>query len=113
MSQYLLIKKLYVQNANAIAGLTYGFPAITNFLGFAHAISRKLPNELNVTLDGVMVISHKNTVHVHQPKGWADYVFALSRNPLTKKGDTAPINEEGRLSMEISLLVEIISTITN
>lgn len=31
MSQYLLVKKLDVQNANAIAGLTYGFPAITNF----------------------------------------------------------------------------------
>ena len=34
MSQYVLIKKLNVQNANAIAGLTYGFPAITNFLSF-------------------------------------------------------------------------------
>ncbi|PHS56675.1 type I-F CRISPR-associated protein Csy2 [uncultured Alteromonas sp.] len=107
MSQYLLIKKLYVQNANAIAGLTYGFPAMTNFLGFAHAISRKLPNELNVVLDGVMVISHKNTVHVRQPKGWGDYIFALSRNPLTQQGNTAPINEEGRLSMEISLLLEM------
>lgn len=107
MSQYLLIKKLYVQNANAIAGLTYGFPAMTNFLGFAHAISRKLPNELNVALDGVMVISHNNAVHVRQPKGWGDYVFALSRNPLTQQGNTAPINEEGRLSMEISLLIEM------
>ena len=107
MSQYLLIKKLYMQNANAIAGLTYGFPAMTNFLGFAHAISRKLPNELNVALDGVMVISHNNTVHVRQPKGWGDYVFALSRNPLTQQGNTAPINEEGRLSMEISLLIEM------
>ncbi|MCF2863040.1 type I-F CRISPR-associated protein Csy2 [Pseudoalteromonas sp. Cnat2-41] len=120
MSQYILIKKLNVQNANAIAGLTYGFPAITNFLGFAHALSRKLPASLNVNLGGVVVISHKNQVHARQPKGWGDYVFALTRNPLCKKvksnadlydkkGNlkTASINEEGRMNMQISLLVEV------
>lgn len=107
MSQYLLLKKLTVQNANAIAGLTYGFPAITNFLGFAHAISRKLPKEMGIKLGGVAVISHKNSVHARQPKGWGDYVFALSRNPLTHQGKTAPINEEGRMNMQISLLIEV------
>ena len=74
MSQYILIKKLNVQNANAIAGLTYGFPAITNFLGFAHVLSRKLPASLKVNLGGVVVISHKNQVHARQPKGWGDCV---------------------------------------
>ena len=107
MSQYLLLKKLTVQNANAIAGLTYGFPAMTNFLGFVHALSRKLPQALNVSLDGVVVISHKNIVHARQPKGWGDYVFALSRNPLTQQGNTAPINEEGRMNMQVSLLIEL------
>lgn len=107
MSQYLLLKKVSVQNANAIAGLTYGFPAITNFLGFTHALSRKLPKNLAVKLGGVAVISHKNTVHARQPKGWGDYVFALSRNPLTQQGKTAPINEEGRMHMQISLLIEV------
>ncbi|MCG7543084.1 type I-F CRISPR-associated protein Csy2 [Pseudoalteromonas sp. MM17-2] len=107
MSQYVLIKKLNVQNANAIAGLTYGFPAITNFLGFVHALSRKLPASLNVNLGGVAVISHKNQVHARQPKGWGDYVFALTRNPLTHQGKTAPINEEARMNMQISLLVEL------
>ncbi|WP_342804624.1 type I-F CRISPR-associated protein Csy2 [Alteromonas sp. M12] len=107
MSQYLLLKKVSVQNANAIAGLTYGFPAITNFLGFAHALSRKLPETLAVNLGGVAVISHKNTVHARQPRGWGDYVFALSRNPLTQQGKTAPINEEGRMHMQVSLLIEV------
>ncbi len=107
MSCYLLIERLSVQNANAIAGLTYGFPAITNFLGFAHALSRKLDAKLNVSLGGVVVVSHANTVHVRQPKGWGDYVFALTRNPLTQQGNTAPINEEGRMNMQISLLVEV------
>lgn len=118
MSQYLLLKKVSVQNSNAIAGLTYGFPAITNFLGFAHALSRKLPETLAINLGGVAVISHKNTVHARQPKGWGDYVFALSRNPNYLKGvdvfDTktkllkaASTNEEGRMHMQISLLIEI------
>ncbi|SIO94543.1 type I-F CRISPR-associated protein Csy2 [Vibrio spartinae] len=107
MKHYLLLKKIAVQNANAIAGLTYGFPAITNFLGFAHALSRQLSQQLAVNLGGVAVISHKNTVHARQPSGWGDYVFALTRNPLTQQGNTAPINEEGRMSMQISLLIEI------
>jgi CRISPR-associated protein Csy2 len=107
MSQYLLVHKVSVQNANAIAGLTYGFPAITNFLGFAHALSRKLPSDLGIALGGVAVISHQNLVHARQPKGWGDYVFALTRNPLTHQGNTAPINEEGRLNMTVSLLIEI------
>ncbi len=107
MKHYLLLKKIDVQNANAIAGLTYGFPAITNFLGFAHALSRKLSEKLSVNLGGVAVISHKNEVHARQPSGWGDYVFALTRNPLTPQGKTAPINEEGRMSMQISLLIEI------
>ena len=107
MQHYLLIKKLSVQNANAIAGLTYGFPAITNFLGFAHALSRKLNPSLQVSLGGITVVSHNNIVHARQPKGWGDYVFALTRNPLTQQGNTAPINEEGRMNMQISLLVEL------
>lgn len=107
MSRYLLLKDISVQNANAIAGLTYGFPAMTNFLGFAHALSRKLLPELTVTLGGVSVISHENIVHARQPKEWGDYVFALTRNPLTQKGTTAPINEEGRMNMTISLLIEV------
>ncbi len=107
MTQYLLLRKVKVQNANAIAGLTYGFPAITNFLGFAHALSRKLPAKLDIRLAGVAVVSHKNLVHARQPKGWGDYVFALTRNPLTQQGNTAPINEEGRMNMLVSMLIEI------
>jgi CRISPR-associated protein Csy2 len=40
MSSLILLRRVRVENANAIAGLTYGFPAITHFLGFSHALSR-------------------------------------------------------------------------
>ena len=41
MTSYILLEKVSVEDANCIAGFTYGFPAITGFLGFTHAISRK------------------------------------------------------------------------
>ena len=112
MSQYLLLPNIHVQNANAISGLTYGFPGITNFLGFAHALSRKLPTALGVHLGGVLVACHQHQIHAKQPKGWGDYVFALTRNPLTKEGKTAPIIEEGRMNMRVSLLIELHGLIT-
>lgn len=106
MSHYLILRRMRVQNVNAISGLTYGFPGITNFLGFAHALSRKLPDSLDVSLGGVGVICHQHEIHARPPKGWGDVVFALTRNPLTKEGNTAPIIEEGRMSMEVSLIIE-------
>ena len=36
-----IIKNMHIEGANAIAGFTYGFPAITQFLGFVLALSRK------------------------------------------------------------------------
>ena len=41
MSNYLLLKGLRVQNANALSSpFTFGFPAVTAFLGFGHALQR-------------------------------------------------------------------------
>ena len=42
MSSLILLRRIKIENANTIAGLTYGFPAITHFMGFSHALSRKL-----------------------------------------------------------------------
>ena len=40
---YLLLKRIHIENANAISSpITYGFPAITGFLGAVHALSRRL-----------------------------------------------------------------------
>ena len=40
MSNLIIIRNVQVEYANAQAGLTWGFPAITAFMGFAHALSR-------------------------------------------------------------------------
>lgn len=101
----LILRRITVENANAVAGLTWGFPAVSVFLGFTHALSRKLPLEWGLELTGCGIICHEHEAQAHQPKGWGDYVFALSRNPLTKEGGTASFIEEGRMRMTVSLLI--------
>ena len=60
MKSLLILKNINVENANTIAGLTYGFPAITHFLGFVHALSRKLHQKSRVGLGGCAVIYHQH-----------------------------------------------------
>ncbi len=104
MSTYITLSRLQVQNANCIAGLTYGFPAITHFMGYIHALSRKLQKSHQLSLEGCAIICHQHQVHAYQPKGYGEYVFAQTRNPLTRKGDVAPIMEEGRMHLTVSLI---------
>ncbi|WP_037588608.1 type I-F CRISPR-associated protein Csy2 [Stenoxybacter acetivorans] len=111
MSKLIILHRLKVENANAIAGLTWGFPAITHFLGYTHALSRKLEASHGLTLNGCGVVCHSHQVHAHT-SGW-DYQFALTRNPLTKEGETASFNEEGRMHMTVSLLLECHGEIKN
>lgn len=106
MKSLLLLRNIRVENANAIAGHTYGFPAVTAFLGFVHALSRQLTRAHKLSLGGCVIICHNHQVHAHQPGGWGDYVFSLTRNPLTKEGNTPAFVEEGRMHMEVSLFIE-------
>ena len=130
MSQYILINRIKVQNANAIAGFTWGFPAITHFLGFGHKLSRKLAKSENyrdITLSGCAVVAHEHQLHIYRPiqrkeypKGSGqykqtllDYQFVQSKNPAYLKNDVekvvkggAPsVIEEGKMNMTVSLLI--------
>lgn len=111
MSTLILLPRLRVENANAVAGLTWGFPAITHFLGYMHALSRKLTLSHGLRLDSCAVICHEHQVHAYS-SGW-DYQFALTRNPLTRDGKTASFNEEGRMHMTVSLVFECHGEIIN
>lgn len=115
MSQYLLINRVQVQGANAVAGFTWGFPAITHFLGFAHNLSRKLQKHAefsDIELSGCAVIAHEHQVHTY---GYNQ--FTQSRNPpyLKKhsKCETPPVIEEGKMNMNISLLIACEGNIGN
>jgi len=69
-------------------------------------LSRKLAPRFGIELNGCAVVCHQHQVQAYQPDGWGDYIFALTRNPLTKEGNTAPIVEEGRMHLTVSLIVE-------
>ena len=101
-----LIKNMHIEGANASAGFTYGFPAITQFLGFVHALSRKIEPQDGISFDGCAVMCHQHQVHAYRGSDWDDYGFALTRNPLAKDGKTAPIVEEGKMNLCVSLLIE-------
>lgn len=114
MSQYLVLSHIDIQNANSIAGLTWGFPAITQFLGFTHALNRKLSihyeGEYDCELTGCAVISHTFKNKVYQPKQYADFEFLQSKNPpvLAKhKSASPPIIEEGKMNLTVSLVIEL------
>jgi len=113
---YIIFERIDVQGANCIAGFTYGFPAVTNFLGFGHVLSRKLNQSRQLQLRGCAVICHNHQLHAYQPRGYRDYVFAQTKNPPREKGKdnkgrekaeiSPPIVEEGKMNMTVSLIME-------
>ena len=117
MSTYIVLERINVQNANCIAGYTWGFPAITHFLGFTHNLSRKmgLQNNQQLRFNGCGVVCHQQQVHAYRHKTGADYRFIQWKNPVTtkkqaselnSKGKNPPIIEEGKMHFTASLLLE-------
>lgn len=102
----LVLPHLRIQNANAIASpLTHGFPSITAFTGLMWALERKLAQAgVPLRLHGVGVVCHH-----HQEQVTQGYVrsFNLTRNPVDKDGSTAAIVEEGRMHLQITLVLSV------
>lgn len=111
MTSYILLEKIRVEDANCIAGVTYGFPAITGFLGFTHALSRKFNAEFGIEIIGCAIFSHDFSLHTNEQY---DVRFIQSkRPPVTLQGQkyraeankTPPIIEEGKMELTVSLLL--------
>ncbi|MBA4261586.1 MAG: type I-F CRISPR-associated protein Csy2 [Comamonadaceae bacterium] len=102
----LVLPHLRIQNASAIASpLTHGFPSITAFTGVMWALERKLVQAgVPLRLHGVGVVCHH-----HQELVTQGYVrsFNLTRNPVDKDGSTAAIVEEGRMHLQITLVLAV------
>jgi CRISPR-associated protein Csy2 len=109
----LLLPRLRVQNANAIPGpLSWGFPAPTAFLGFAHALERRLrAAEWDLRFTAVGIVCHYFEPQTSRPSGRYHEVFKLPRHPIRAgyrkfQDKDAAIVEEGFAHMEVSLLLE-------
>lgn len=111
---YLLFKKVVIEGANAISSpLTYGFPAITGFLGSFHAMSRKVEafeGLADLSLGGVLLACHECQPQIYRDKRYSNYTFNQTRNPIKKDGKTASIIEEGKCRLVMSFAVEVLST---
>lgn len=106
MKSFLILPHIRVENANAIAGITYGFPSVTQFLGYVHTLSREINRKFKVKLGGCGIICHDYHVHAHRSAPYREFFFSLAKHPLTKEGKTPSLNEEGKMHMEISLVIE-------
>lgn len=113
----LLLPHLRVQNANAIAGaLSWGFPAPSAFLGFSHALERRLAARFGVQCLGVGVVCHEFSPQTSRPNRRSHQTLHLYRNNVFLKRDagkfinegTPPaIVEEGRVHLAVSLVIPL------
>lgn len=105
----LILPHLKIHNANALSSpFTIGFPAMTAWLGFVHALARKL-NQAGLSdlmLHSAAVVSHRCDVQTH--KGEGDFVHSIigTGNPLDKDGSRSAFIEEARCHLDVSLVIE-------
>lgn len=108
--RYLLVlPHLKIHNANALSSpFTVGFPAMTAWLGFVHALERKL-NVIgypSLQLVAAGIASHHCDLQTYRGQG--DFVHSIigTANPLDKDGQRPAFIEEARCHLDVSLLVE-------
>lgn len=105
----LILPHLKIHNANALSSpFTIGFPAMTAWLGFVHALERKL-NQAGLSdlmLHSAAVVSHRCDLQTH--KGEGDFVHSIigTGNPLDKSGSRSAFIEEARCHLDVSLVIE-------
>jgi CRISPR-associated protein Csy2 len=105
----LVLPHLRINNANALSSpFTIGFPAMTAWLGFVHALERKLQATGFPTLKLVAtgVFSHQCELQTYRGPG--DFVHSIigTANPLDKDGKRSAFIEEARCHLDVSLLIE-------
>ena len=105
---WLILPRLRVQNANAISSpMTWGFPSVTAFTGFMTALERKLGPDAGIRFSAIGIICHGFEAQVTPTRqGVYTHSFALTRNPVLQDGGTAAIVEEGRVHLDITLVLQ-------
>lgn len=107
MSDFLLIPRINVHNANALSSpYTVGFPAMTAWLGAVHALERKLSNTdfSHIKFSAMAVSCHNMDLQTHEGR----YISSIigTGNPLDKTGKRPSFIEEARCHLNVSLLIQ-------
>jgi len=105
----MVLPHLIVHNANALSSpFSIGFPAVTAFMGFTHALQRILNSNGYPSLKflGTAVISHRCDLQTFRGEG--DFVNSIvaTANPLDKDGERPSFVEEARCDLDVSVLIE-------
>lgn len=104
---YLLISHMFVNNANALSSaLTIGTPAVTAFLGFVHALQRKIANKWTGQFSKVGICIHSIKLQTYRGIGDDASSIIGTSNPLDKKGERPSFVEEARCSLDLSLVLQ-------
>lgn len=109
MKDILLIPSIKIHNANALSSpYTIGFPAMTAWLGFMHALERKIRTTefKEVKFTGIIVSCLELDLQTYKGKG--DYVNSIiaTSNPLDKAGKRPSFIEEARCDIEVTIAIE-------
>ena len=109
IKRILLLPHIKIQNANALSSpYTIGFPAMTAWLGAAHALQRKLVASGfdDLVFEQVGVVCHHIDLQTY--KGRGDYVYSIigTGNPLDKDGNRPAFIENARCHLEVSLVIQ-------
>lgn len=104
--EVLAVFRLRVENASCISShLTWGFPSPTAFVGFGHALERRLRAQgVEVNVVGVGVVCHQFSPQV-EPAGYNTLQLSLARHPLDADGGSPALVEEGKAHLDVSVLL--------
>lgn len=104
LNALLLLPHIRIQNANMISGpLSWGFPAMTAFLGAVHRLFRD--GDFPAESVGVGVVCHAFQPQASRVPGNYAHSLHLCRFPADEKGAAASLIEEGRIHLEVSLVL--------
>ena len=114
LNHLLVLPRLRIQNANAISSpMTWGFPAMSAFIGAIQALERNLPDETRLIFEGVGDVLYRN----NGDGTFADVSQAAGVvNPVEGRGlgvAIADYNNDGRPDTVITHLDSPLALLTN
>lgn len=110
MKDYILLPHIKVISANAMSSpYTIGFPSMTAWLGFAHALQRKVQAKgLDVTFSETAVSCHQCDMQLYKEPQQNVYSTLAMGLPLAVKGNEwkrASFIESPRCHLDVSVLL--------
>jgi len=113
--RFLLLKNIEVQNANALSSpYTVGFPAMTAWLGFVHALQRHVQKQEQCKFNSAAIVCHKLNMQTFADKDANRLI--MSKNPPStridkglienEKAKNKPFIPEAACHLKVSLLIE-------